>query len=233
MVSGTVALRPPDPVTAARQAARVARGLAADGPRYPRENWRTLATTTTGLSCVVGVIALINHSWPLAVVALASIAVAAVVWRFIAADPLRLTSAQRRRIRADRTWRSRHDWKPPLTATPERQLLDDAQQAVRRIAASEWWAEPLCHRMVLDLAAELDEIDDHAYALASAGEASHSARAALAARVAALTEIAAEVGEHRLQAAPDCPDTVVLTNAVLDEFASQQLAAITKDIQQQ
>lgn len=70
--------------------------------------------------------------------------------------------------RAAYFWRSRQQWLGPFVQSPERALLFTAVEVVGRIVGSAAWASPYLddHRVRLDPALELDEIDDQALRLA-------------------------------------------------------------------
>jgi hypothetical protein len=68
-----------------------------------------------------------------------------------------------------RSWQSAQPWLGPLAQSPERRLTFVAVDIVAGITHSQTWASDYLddHRIRLDLATELDEIDEQAYQLAS------------------------------------------------------------------
>jgi hypothetical protein len=90
--------------------------------------------------------------------------------RLFARDPLRLSRAERDAVRHSRSWESRQPWIGELSACRERVLVAVAVDTVARICATAAWASPHLdgHHGRLDLAAELDQVDAQACALAVA-----------------------------------------------------------------
>ncbi|MCW2523385.1 MAG: hypothetical protein JWO63_1720 [Frankiales bacterium] len=95
-------------------------------------------------------------------------ALAARSW--IRADPLRITTAEGRRLDHACSWQSRQPWTGTLNAGPERALLGLAVDAVGAIATSPAWASGYLdgHRLAFDLADELDGLDAQLCQVASA-----------------------------------------------------------------
>ena len=83
-------------------------------------------------------------------------------------DPLRLDRRQQRQLTEASTWQSRQTWPAPLLGSPERALVTLAVEVVGEIAASPVWRSGYLdgHRLELDLAAELDDIDAQALQVA-------------------------------------------------------------------
>jgi len=155
----------------------------------------------------------------------------------------RLTMADRARVAAASKWRSRQDWSGPLGMGDERGLVIAAVHAAGRIAATPGWRSGRLdeQRVRLDLATELDQIDDQAHRIATARVAGHPGTAADAAwtaaldRVAALTAYADELdgtAQRQREAAAavggdPVRDEQLLTGATLDGFALENLVALT------
>jgi hypothetical protein len=155
-----------------------------------------------------------------------------------------LTVADRTRVMAASRWRSRQKWDGPVGLGRERGLVIAAVAAAARIAASPGWRSGRLdeQRVRLDLATELDQIDDQAHRIAvarvaGAGDpaAEETAWAAVLDRVAALTAYADELDgsaqRQRAAAAAAGGDPVhdgeLLAGATLDGFALEHLLALT------
>jgi len=155
----------------------------------------------------------------------------------------RLSIADRARIAAASKWRSRQDWSGPLGTGDERGLVIAAVNAVARIAATPGWRSGRLdeQRVRLDLATELDQIDDQAHRIAAArvagqtGDAVKTAWNAALDRVAALTAYADELdGSAQRQREATAAlggdpvrDGELLTGATLDGYALENLVALT------
>lgn len=138
-----------------------------------------------------------------AVLAGADLLFAAAAWRWIQADPLRVQPAERHALTAAGYWQSSQPWTGTLAAGPERALVSVAVETVATIASNPAWRSGYLdgHRLVFDLAAELDAIDAQAFEIARA-RASGGAEADVSAgldsaldRVLALRRYAAALAE--------------------------------------
>ena len=249
-------LRAPDAALAARQQARVRRGYSEDGPDHPRGGWWAAGVLPIGLLDVAAVVTLLITGSAVAGVAVAVLSAALVVLvLLIAADPLRLTTAQRRSLTAARVWRSSHDWVPPFNETTERVQLARAQQAVGRIAGSAWWWQDSVAdlRWGVDLITELDDVDAQAFRLAVAAlgvptgtrvpadPSVMQLRAALETRVQSLEALAAELDrqDHHHTALPGAaravgpvPTLDAIVGGVIDEEAAVRIRALTRAIRE-
>jgi len=152
----------------------------------------------------------------------------------------RLSMADRARVAAASKWQSRQDWSGPLALGRERGLVLAAVDAARRITATPGWRSGSLdeQRVRLDLAVELDQIDDQAHRIAAARVAGTGDPAAMEVaweaaldRVAALTAYAGELdGSARRQRATmgdPVRDGDLLTGATLDGFALEHLVTLT------
>ena len=252
-VVGTAALREPGPAVVARQQARRDAGLDPDGLGYPRMRlWVVLvlpAAVVTAL-CLVALLVSGMVIWGIAGAAAAAVAGGAT--GHLMADRLRMASSERRELVADRSWQSGQPWIGPLTQTPERRLVAQAQDAVSRLVGAPAWTSPTFdgHRLRLDLKAELDEIDGQAYRLAATSRdhgtevtpsteapAHRSAREALRRRVDALSAYADAVSALPPPPSPADDDGAdddrvrrALTATVRDEFATEQWTALLGEL---
>ena len=168
----TSPLRAPGPAVAARQQARRNDGLDEDGLGYPRSQLWLLAVlpaAVIALLCLVVLVVTQAAVWGVAAAAVAAIAAGSA--GYLMRDPLRVTSAERRELVADRSWHSVQPWTGELAHTSERRMLAQAQAAVTSLVGAPAWSSSAFeeHRLRLDLKAELDEIDRAAYQLASTG----------------------------------------------------------------
>ena len=171
-------LRSLAPATEAKLANRAASGLPPIGRDYPRRRvWQRVVVPSAGLAVLdlLGVIVgFARGQVLLAIVALvlfvpfATIAVLGA--RFAAADPLRLSPAENRAIAAAGRWQSRLDWTGPLAGGSERGVVIAAVDAAERIARTPAWRSGRIDelRVHLDLAHELDQIDEQAHSIATA-----------------------------------------------------------------
>ncbi len=251
-VVGTAALREPGSAVVARQQARRDAGLDADGLGYPRTRLWVLLVLPAAVVTALCLIALLVSGmviWGIAGAGAAVIAGGAT--GYLTADRLRMASSERRELVADRSWHSAQPWLGPLTQTPERRLVAQAQDAVSRLVSAPAWTSPAFdgHRLRLDLKAELDEIDGQAYRLAAwnpahgadvtppEATAHESARAALRRRVDALSAYADDVSA--LAPTPSSADSQgaddehvrrALTATVRDEFATDQWTALRREL---
>ena len=169
-VVAAAALRSPGPAVSARQQARRDAGLDEDGLGYPRSQLWILAVLPAAVITVLCLVLLVVTQaavWGLAGAAAA--AIGGVSAGYLRRDPLRISSAERRELVADRSWHSVQPWTGGLADTPERRLVAQAQDAVKSLVAAPAWSGRAFeeHRLRLDLQAELDEVDRQAYQLAS------------------------------------------------------------------
>jgi hypothetical protein len=158
-------------------------------------------------------------------------------------------------------WQSAQPWLGPLAATPERRLVGVACRAVGRITGAPAWDTPALddHRLTLDLAAELDQIDAQAYAVAVARYSGAGSGAgaqlspavsdpvtaqqwdALLDHVAALDHYARAVesaggpGGEGVSSGPpaltEAGGQQLAAGAVRDEFATTHLRELTADLE--
>jgi hypothetical protein len=242
----------------AKLASRAAAGLSPIGADHPRRGVlpRVVVPSSTFAALDVvaaGALAGAGH------VALAIVAgvlfvpfavLAAAGARYVSRDPLRLNASERRAIAAASQWESRQVWTGPLASSEERGLVIAATYAAERIARSNAWRSGRIddHRLQLDLAAELDQIDDQAHRIASARHEYSSGSApdlgtapvvdaaweTTLTRVAALTAYANEVdGADRLRIeamtrqGDPVRDSDLMAGSVRDELAVDQLLALT------
>ena len=159
-------------------------------------------------------------------------------------DPLQLTPADRRAMNAASRWDAKQAWTGPLATSSERGLVIAAARVAERIARSPGWRSDALseHRLRLDLAAELDQIDDQAHRIAvarqqPAGGADpvvEQAWESTVDRVAALTAYADNLDGlaaaqtaaiNRLGGDP-VRDSDLLAGSARDEFALEQLYAL-------
>jgi hypothetical protein len=162
-------------------------------------------------------------------------------------DPMRLTSADRRALSAASRWQSTQSWTGPVAHSRERGLVIAAARAAERIAASPAWRTGYLdeQRVRLDLAFELEQIDDQAHRIATASlgvgavgpgtaPAVEAAWDAALNRVAALTAYANRLDgyeqrrrEELARQGDPVRDSDLLAGSVRDEIAFDQLAALT------
>jgi hypothetical protein len=163
-------------------------------------------------------------------------------------DRLRLGQDDRRALQEARTWQSRQSWIGPAAESRERRLVFVAVDIVAGIVGSEAWASRYLdeHRIRLDLASELDEIDEQAHRLARVRAESPGAEAvsqgwdAVVDRVAALSlyaerlrdltsELERRAVEERAALADEQAATLV-AGSVRDELAADHVRALTEDL---
>src|SRR3954452_24348287 len=174
--NGPSPLRPVPPVLEAKLANRAAAGLEPSGTSYPRAGvWPRVVAPSGALAAAdaVGIIAAAATGHALLAVLAAVLfvplaAIAALGARFAARDPLRLSAADRKAIAAASRWESRQDWTGPFEFGTERGLVIAAARTAERIAGSPAWRSGRLddQRVRLDLAFELDQIDDQAHRIA-------------------------------------------------------------------
>ena len=161
-----------------------------------------------------------------------------------------ILGSRRGRLRGDGAplrWESGRQWIGPLGTGSQRRLVDVACRAAEQIAACPaWWAPELDdHRLTLDLAAELDQIDGQAHALAErAGTAGPDPAdpewAALLDHVTALVGYADRLQRYAVGApaaaiaAADprrqLDDGATAAGAARDEFATEHLRRLSGDL---
>jgi hypothetical protein len=232
-------------------AARTQTGLVtADGKNV----WHRVVIPSTSLAVIdaIGVVvAAASGHFVLAAIAGALFmplaALAALGARFASRDSTRLTAGDRRAIRNASQWHSAQPWITPLATSSERGLVIAAARAAERIARSPTWRSGRIdeQRVRLDLGAELDQIDDQAYRIATArtehGTAAMGTAPVIDAaweatlnRVAALTAYADHLDgydKRRTEAFTRQGDPVrdsdLMAGSVRDEFALDDLVALT------
>ena len=245
----TVPLREPGIEVAARRLARRSAGFEEDGLDYPRAQLWLLAVlpaSVIALLCLAALVITGAAVWGVAAVGAA--AVAGATAGYLVRDPLRMSSAERRELVADRSWQSHQAWTGVLADTPERRLVAQAQDAVIRLVRAPAWSSPGFeeHRLRVDLKAELDEIDRQAHDLAvgrppaAAGRDDVGAgeRTALRGRVDALSAYADAVSavgpaHDRYQRPVDEGDGDAhraLTATVRDEFATDRWTQLSQEL---
>lgn len=160
----------------------------------------------------------------------------------------RLSPSDLKAIRLASQWRSPHAWAGPLAHTRERALVVAAIRAAGRVVASAAWQSGRLdeHRVRIDVATELDEVDAQAARVADARYEGSSGGIALerpadpvvdeawetlVTRVAALTCYADSLdglaaGQMRAPADP-VRDADLLGGSFQDELAAQDLGALT------
>lgn len=257
--------RPPADI-AGKLDARVDGGLSPDGSEYPRRAAALrMAVPAAGVAAVgvlvlagtavaVAVTAAQVHLAILALIALVALVVGgaatAAVALYASRDRLRLTQQDRRALSGSRSWQSGQAWLGPLAETRERRLVFVAVDVVADIAGSDAWASGYLdeHRIRLDLATELDEIDEQAHRLAEVGAESPGAQAvgqgwdAVVDRVAALflyaerlRAMAADLARHAEQERAGLADdraATLVAGSVRDEMAADHVRALAEDLRQ-
>jgi hypothetical protein len=160
-------------------------------------------------------------------------------------DANHLSARDRLVIAAAARWRSKQRWTAVPAGSRERGLVIAATRAAARIAGSPAWRSGRLdeQRVRLDLAGELDQIDEQAHRIATARAATGAvtedpavdrAWDAAVDRVAALTAYANELDgyarrrrDEQARLADPVRDTDLLTGSAQDELAFQQLYALT------
>jgi len=228
-----VPLRSLPPAVEAKLAARVQAPAAALDPRR-----RVVGPSAAlaGLDLVAVIVAAVTGHVVLAIVAavlFVPLAGLAVMGARFAAN--RLSFAERQQVAAASSWRSRQAW---TGRGEERGLVIAAVDAAGRIARSPAWRSGRLdeQRVRLDLAAELDQIDEQAHRIADARANGADVGAAWDAaldRVAALTAYANELDGYaqrrRAELARQDPVATeqLLAGTAGDQLALEQLAALT------
>jgi hypothetical protein len=171
-------LRPLPGALLAKLEVRRRAGYDPAGPNHPRgERWQQVIFPELGLgaaAAVVLLVAVILGPGLLAAIAGAALAASALItaaaWQWIRSDPLRIQPDERRALTAAGYWQSRQPWTAALNTGPERALLSVSVETAAQIASSPAWRSGYLdgHRLVLDLADELDEIDAQLVPIAQA-----------------------------------------------------------------
>src|SRR4051812_17468865 len=203
-----------------------------------------------GLDAIGVVVAAVTGHVVLAVVAAAlfvPLAALAVIGSRAGKDPTRLTAGDRLAIASASRWKSRQSWTGPVAYGSERGLVIAAAEAAQRIAGSPAWRSGRLdeQRVRLDLAGELDQIDEQAHRIATArantgpvgpgtDTAVDAAWDAAVDRVAALTAYANELDgyaqrrrEELARQGDPVRDTHLLAGSAQDEIALEHLLALT------
>ena len=204
-------LAEPPPEVAGKIDARQRAGFSAEGLDYPRRSTAARGGVLAGLLALLGLILVLVDGISLAmgggivalILTIAGLAALASgvgsgisISVYANRDPLRLTHDERHALHQTKRWQSRQNWIGPLSGSIERRLVIVARDLVERIVASPAWASGhlAAHRTRLNLSAELDQIDEQAFGLATL-------RAQLAASVQIAGDqraVAAEQGWQRL-----------------------------------
>jgi hypothetical protein len=183
-VNSSRRLSEPPPEIAGKIDARQRAGFSAEGLDYPRRPAVARGGVLAGLVSLLGLILVLVDGISLAlgggivalimtIVGLAGLAfgVGSGIWISVYAnrDPLRLTHDERHALHETKRWQSRQNWIGPLSGSIERRLVIVARDLVERIVASPAWASGhlAAHRTRLNLGAELDQIDEQAFGLAT------------------------------------------------------------------
>ncbi|HJP75928.1 MAG TPA: hypothetical protein VJ914_16795 [Pseudonocardiaceae bacterium] len=202
-------LAEPPPEIAGKIDARQRAGFSAEGLDYPRRSAAARGGVLAGLLSLLGLILVLVDGISLALgggivalimtiaglVALASGAGFGIsVSLYANRDPLRLTHDERHALHETKRWQTRQNWIGPLSGSVERRLVIVARDVIERIVASPAWASGhlAAHRTRLNLGAELDQIDEQAFGLATL-------RAQLAAGVQIAGDQRAVAAEHGWQ----------------------------------
>jgi hypothetical protein len=236
-------LREPGALLDAVQAARIERGFTPDGVDHPRRHWLVVGLLPAGVIDAVAVAGWWATGSIIAVITVAGLTAAiAGAFALVQRDPLRINRTRRRQLNGTHVWRSRNNWIPPASGTRERDQLDRAQQAVRRIVRTRAWQLPGTAdvRSDLDLITELDEVDAQAFRLATLGSTGpdHAQlQHLLRQRVQAIAALADELerqdrGSAGAVAPEDAPSSDSIAGGVLDEYATQRLQALTRAVRE-
>lgn len=243
----------------AKLANRAAAGLPPIGLDHPRGHvWQRVVLPSAcfaGLDAI-GALVAAGAGHPILAIGAAVLfvpfaALALLAGQWARRDPLRLTTAERREIHKASRWESHQLWTGPLAHCRERALIVAALRAAQRIARSPAWRSGRLdeHRVRLDVGAELDQIDEQAYRIATARYSGSSgglpvegppnpavdqAWEAAITRVAALTAYAESLdGLARQQAlelqrlGDPVRDAALMGGAARDEIALDNIAALT------
>ena len=174
----------PPPQVAGKLDARARAGFSAEGLDYPRRAAAVRGGVLAGLVALLGAILLVVDGVSLAVgggvitliltivglvVLVGGIGAAIPISLYANRDPLRLTHEDRHALHQTTRWQSRQNWIGPLSGSVERRLVIVARDLVERIVSSPAWASGhlAAHRTQLNLGAELDQIDEQAFGLAT------------------------------------------------------------------
>jgi hypothetical protein len=177
-------MREPHADLANKLDARAQAGLSAEGEDFPRRSAAIRGSVPAGLLALVGAILLVlavagavftagaAHVLILTIVGVIALAggvgTAIPLAVYASKDPLRLTAADRHHLHETKRWQSRQGWIGPQSGSEERRLVIVARDLVERIVSSPAWVSGhlSAHRTQLNLAAELDQIDEQAFGLA-------------------------------------------------------------------
>jgi hypothetical protein len=252
-------LRALSPALEAKLANRAAAGYAPYGVEHPRGHvWQRVVLPAGSLAALdaVGVGVAAGGGHPILAIGagvlfvpLAGLAGAAARWA--TRDPLRLTTLERREITKASRWESRQLWTGPLAFCNERGLVVAATRAAERIARSPAWRSGRLdeHRVRLDVANELDQIDEQAFRIASARyegssgglpvakppdpvvdqtwEAALTRVAALTCYAESLDGLARQQAEDRARLGNPVRDADLMAGLTMDEIAVEDMTALT------
>jgi len=253
-------LRPLPAALEAKLANRAAAGYAPYGVEHPRGHvWQRIVLPSGTLAALdaVGVGVAAGSGHPILAIGagvlfvpLAGLAGTAARWA--GRDPLRLSTLERREITKASRWESKQLWTGPLAFCNERGLVVAATRAAERIARSPAWRSGRLdeHRVRLDVAKELDQIDEQAFRIASARYEGSTgglpiakpvadpvvdqAWDALLTRVAALTcyaesldGLARQQAEDRARLGNPIRDADLMAGLTMDELAIEDITALT------
>jgi hypothetical protein len=245
--------------------ARVQAGQSAEGGDYPRGQLiPTVVAPTAALALLdagIGLAALITwlatdwHHYLTATIAvlcalgfIALTATGLAATHYASRDPLRLSKAERRELNRSRHWQSPRPWAGPLAATEQRRLVDVATAAAGQASETHVWTTTYLddQGIRINLAAEVDAIDEQAFALAQLNVRLDTATAPsgphlatrdqswtlLVDRCAALVHYArqlAALDERPEQSDPalDAEVAQVLVGSIRDAFATERTLGIT------
>ncbi|HEX4224084.1 MAG TPA: hypothetical protein VHZ97_17080 [Pseudonocardiaceae bacterium] len=164
--------------------ARQRAGFSPEGLDYPRRSPAVRGGVLAGLVALLGVVLLVVGGIGLAtgggvavlimtvvglVALVGGVGSAIPVSLYANRDPLRLTHTDRHALHETKRWQSRQNWIGPLSGSVERRLVIVARDVVERIVCSPAWVSGHLaeHRTRLNLGAELDQIDEQAFGLAT------------------------------------------------------------------
>jgi hypothetical protein len=171
-------LRPLPGALLAKLEVRARAGYDPAGPDHPRrERAQQIVLVPLLITVVLAVLMIIGFATghdglaiAAAVLAGADLVLAGSAWRWIQADPLRVQPAERHALTAAGYWQSSQPWTGALAAGSERALVGVAVETVATISSNPAWRSGYLdgHRLVFDLAAELDAVDAQAFEVARA-----------------------------------------------------------------
>jgi hypothetical protein len=257
-----LSLYQPSAALTAKVDARVQAGYRPEGHDYPASGaWARVVIPAVAVAAVdvppLAITAIlagfdVDYAWWFFLASLIVFAAATVIAlaasRRAMRDPLRLTRDERRALNQSRRWQSRQPWIGPPSTTPEYRLVVVAHDTVSRLVTSPAWASRYLdeHRVRLNLALELDGIDEQAYRLAALraaggpGSALEQAWNALVDRAARLRHYAegvlalntrvlqldAEARTARL----DAHLAALTVGSALDQFAAEHVRSLSADL---